>query len=75
MQDLMEIIIKVKRIDGETKLAQQEFEVAVESNDVERMETARVKLHEHLDLRLDTMLEIEKIKQKGLVDLFKKFDR
>ena len=72
MKDIIELINKVQRISAESKLSMQEFEVAVQSNDVERQETARVKLHEQMDIRLDMIADVQRMKDKSMEELFKK---
>lgn len=69
---IMEMTQKMKRLDSESKLALQEFEVGAESNDTERMNSARLKLHEYTDMRLDMICEVNRMKDQSMEELFKK---
>lgn len=69
LDKLMEILKRSQTMDNEFGLAIKEFEVAASARDKDRMEAARVKVHELTDVKLDLINDINHMKEDSMNDV------
>jgi hypothetical protein len=64
MNKVRDFVKRAENISKRTEIAFLEFEVAAGANDEKEMETIRVKLHQLIDDRLDSQIEIKKLEEE-----------
>ena len=70
VQQRMEKLITTLPLNKQRlELAHKRFELAVSENNMEEAEKVRSELHDHLDILLDTMVEIHAVQKAALESL------